>query len=160
MIYTSYRNVQKEPTQDDTVIDRSGIWAVIIDSENRILISHPEYDSDIMELPGGGIEENEDKQLSLIREIEEEAGTTFQTLTPAQTFTQHVKFLAWDKSEFWNYDQEYWLVKLENNNHYFEGTRPTEEGALGKWVSLSEINNDNFHHTHFQAMKKMEIINA
>ncbi len=158
MIYTNYKGERSEPSDNDIVIDRSGIWAAIIDSKNRILISHPEYDLNIMELPGGGIEENEDKEASLIREIEEEAAVNFQTLTSTETLTQHVKFLAWDKNEYWNYDQEYWFVKLSNDNYYFEGKKPTQEGAIGEWINLSDINADNFHHTHFEAIKKMGIL--
>lgn len=158
MIYTNYKGEQRSPSNNDIIIDRSGIWVAIIDPQNRILISHPEYDLNIMELPGGGIEAGEDKETSLLREIEEEAGVKFQTLTPSKRLTQHAKFLAWDKNEYWNYDQEYWVVKSNNNNHHFEGTRPTQEGAIGEWINLSSINTDNFHFTHFEALRKMGIL--
>jgi 8-oxo-dGTP pyrophosphatase MutT (NUDIX family) len=155
MKYTSYRNIQKEPSESDTIIDRSGIWIMVVDPEDRVLISHPQYDASVMELPGGGIELGEDKKASLIREIEEEAGVTINHVVADETMNQHVKFLAWDLNEYWNYDQEYWIMKLNNNNHYFEGVRKTEEGAFGEWVDRKDIKQDNFHYIHWQALKKM-----
>ena len=156
MIYTDYRGQQSSPNKDSIVIERSSIWAIITDSQNRRLISHPQFDLNTMELPGGGIEAGEDRETSLIREIIEEAGVEFKTLTPKKTFNQHVEYACWDKDEFWNYDQEYWVIKLKDEKHYFSGKRKTEEGAYGEWVALSSIRQNNFHFMHYEAMKKME----
>ena len=158
MIYTDYKGQQSSPNKDSIVIERSGIWAIITDSKNRILISHPEYDLNSMELPGGGIETGEDCETSLIREIIEEAGVEFKSLSPEKMFNQHVKYGCWDKDEFWNYDQEYWVIKLKDDTQYFSGKRKTEEGAYGEWVNLSSIQQENFHFTHCEAMKKMGVI--
>lgn len=157
MIYTNYKGQKSEPNNKSVIINRSGIWAAIIDSENRILVSHPSYDLDMIELPGGGIENGDSKEISLIREIYEETGVTYDTLSSAQEKTQHVKFWALDKNEFWNYDQEYWVIRQQNTSHYFEGTRPTDEGAIGKWINLSDINKSNFHFIHFEAMSEMGV---
>ncbi len=157
MIYTNYKGQKQTPDENDIVINRSGIWAAVFDSHDRLLVSRPEYDHSVIELPGGGIEEGEDKQHSLLREIEEEAGVSFDELDPIQTFTQHVKFLAWDKNEFWNYDQEYWIVKLDNSDDYFFGKRQTKENAFGEWIEKRNIKEYSFHHTHFEALKAMGV---
>ena len=140
------------------VRSRRGIWAMLVDHKERILISHARYDRNFMELPGGGIEDGEDKATSLIREIEEEAGLIVSQLSPTKSFTQHAKFFAYNDTECWNYDQEYWLIPLPNDQYHFNGKRETEEGAAGEWLPLSSLNEKNCHNIHLQAMRKMEIL--
>ncbi len=158
MVYTDYKGNELSPNKDSIVKNRSGIWAAIIDPENRILISHPNFDLQRIEIPGGGIDDGENKKQALIREVSEETGVVFKDLTPNKTSTQHIKYYAEDVAEFWNYNQEHWVINLENISKYFEGTKTTQEGALGEWINISEIKPDNFHHTHFEAMKKIGIL--
>lgn len=50
-----------------------GVFGIIIDDEDRVLLCH-RRDFDLWNLPGGGVEEGESPWDALVREIEEETG--------------------------------------------------------------------------------------
>lgn len=50
-----------------------GVFGIIIDDEDRVLLCH-RRDFDLWNLPGGGVEEGESPSDALVREIEEETG--------------------------------------------------------------------------------------
>ena len=158
MIYTDYKGNEASPNKDSIVKYRSGIWAAIIDPENRVLVSRPNFDLHSVELPGGGIDEGEEKEQSLLREIEEETGVVFKHLDIEQTDIRHFKYYARDVNEFWDYDQEHWIVRLKDTSHYFEGQKSTEEGAFGEWMSLDSISENNFHHSRLVVLKDIGIL--
>lgn len=50
-----------------------GVFAIIFDSDNKILICH-RRDHDLWNLPGGGVEYGETVEEAIIREVREETG--------------------------------------------------------------------------------------
>lgn len=50
-----------------------GVFAIIIDSQERVLFCH-RRDYDFWNLPGGGVESGESPWDALVREIKEETG--------------------------------------------------------------------------------------
>ena len=50
-----------------------GVFAIILDGENRILLCH-RRDYDLWNLPGGTLEQNETVEMGVIREVKEETG--------------------------------------------------------------------------------------
>jgi len=52
---------------------RVGVFGIITDEEDRVLLCH-RRDFDLWNLPGGGVEEGESPWDALVREIEEETG--------------------------------------------------------------------------------------
>jgi ADP-ribose pyrophosphatase YjhB (NUDIX family) len=50
-----------------------GVFAIILDSDNKILICH-RLDHDFWNLPGGGLESRETPEMGVIREVKEETG--------------------------------------------------------------------------------------
>lgn len=50
-----------------------GVFAIILDKDNKVLLCHRQ-DHDLWNLPGGGLEENETPEMGVVREVREETG--------------------------------------------------------------------------------------
>lgn len=50
-----------------------GVFGIIIDEQNRVLLCH-RRDYDLWNLPGGGLEKNEAPWEGVVREVKEETG--------------------------------------------------------------------------------------
>ena len=64
-----------------------GAFAVIFDSEQRVLLSHRK-DYDLWNLPGGGLEEGETPWDGVIREVKEETGLVVQIVRLAGIYSK------------------------------------------------------------------------
>lgn len=155
LAYTDRWGKQHVPQQGAVIRPRAGAFAVII-AYGKILLSWPKYAPDLPELPGGGIEQGENTEQALIREIEEEAALSCTHLAPEKSFTQQAKFYADFEKEFWDYDQTYWRIEQSVAEQlYFEGERTPEDALKSGWVDVSALPSQNLHAIHKAALREL-----
>ncbi len=71
---------------------REAARAVVLDGEGRIALLHVSHDG-YYKLPGGGIDEGENKEEALRRECREEIGCEIEIISELGTVTEYRKFL-------------------------------------------------------------------
>ena len=87
--------VDISPTSNLTLIERQSARAIVIKGESILLLYTQRYDD--YSLPGGGIDEGEDKVAGLIRELQEETGA--QGICNVQEFARYDEYRPWYKSD-------------------------------------------------------------
>jgi 8-oxo-dGTP pyrophosphatase MutT (NUDIX family) len=142
------------PEQNSIIKKRSGAFAILY-CEGCILLIWPTYAPKVPDLPGGGIDPGESSQEALQREVKEETGFDIQGIELSCTFRHLIGFYANDVDEYWDYDQEFFLVNLPDASLFFEGSRPTPENGIMKWVGLSEIKELNINKCHLIPILKL-----
>lgn len=146
------------PQDNSAISKREGAFAVLI-ARGHILLMWPQNAPDVAELPGGGIEDGETISKALIREIYEETGVDASGVDIGDPdLTQHVKFHAENKNEFWRYDQSYFVISgAVVEALYFDGERTSPENGLVRWVRISDLENVKMHYVHKQAMQEISV---
>lgn len=95
--------------EEDEFIDRTGVYGIAVDSRGILLV----YDKTrkMWDLPGGGIEEGEDKQEGLKREIKEETG--FEVADNMKLVDSYIEYYkAYGEPKPWKSERNYYLVKI------------------------------------------------
>ncbi len=125
---------------------RNNVVAVIINTENKILIIKELYEKTGYRLPQGGVEKNENIEEGLKREIQEETGfTKIQILGRATRTSSHYWPMNWTRvppyhkkynKKFCGQKQTiYFIQKLEN-----EKFNPEEKEIIDhKWIYKKEL---------------------
>jgi len=134
-----------------TVKTRRGAFAICVYNDH-VLLSWSHFAPDLAEFPGGGIEEGETVEQALIREVREEATVALPALKPVSIHAQMVQYYANKAQEFWDYDQQFWVVKTDGWAPYFFGEdRVPEDAHRARWVPLSEFKTLKMHAMHERA---------
>ncbi len=142
-------------------IEKEAVYALVV-CRGKVLITYPPFAIDVPELPGGGIEENEDIVTSLSRELYEETGVEYVLGNPEKTFEHLIGFFADDikpNGEFWNYHQEFWWFELKDESGLMRTDRPkwkTPEGGYAEWIELDKLSKLKlFNEVHRIAVKEL-----
>lgn len=84
-------NPEKVSTEEvETYVTRQAVRSIVIDENNMIALLHVQSE-DYYKLPGGGIENAENKIATLERECEEEIGTKIEILAELGTIVEYRK---------------------------------------------------------------------
>lgn len=67
-------------------------------------------------------------------------------------YKQYVPFYADDLSEYWDYDQTFFLVTDGIDHLFFQGKREVPEG-YSEWIKINYLNDYQIHHMHKKALK-------
>lgn len=135
---------------------RSGAFAAIM-TDTHILLTWPKYNPGSAELPGGGLEPNENACQAVRREILEETGFVLPPIRATREYTHQVKYYAEDVQEFWDYTQKYFVFHLAGRDTVNIQDRlvPTDaDRAL--WVPRTDLNGILFHAVHKKTLKLLE----
>lgn len=81
--------------EDQKVLHRKAARAIVIDGEDILLLYTERYHD--YSLPGGGIDEGEDIQTGLVRELQEETGA--QNIRDIKDFGIYEEYRPWYKPE-------------------------------------------------------------
>lgn len=107
---------------------RTSCRGIVIKDDN-ILLTY-EINTDIYNIPGGGLEANEDLQDCCIREIAEETGYKVE---PTEEF-----FLTNEYYEEWLYISHYYICKCVGETERKLSPREIKVGMEPVWVPLNE----------------------
>ena len=142
-MYVDRLGVMHTPSENDVIKDRQGAFAVII-IDNKILVTAGPHAPEVPELPGGGIDEGEDPEQAVIREIYEETAQDLQNYKIKKQWDFEIGFYADDVNEYWDYKKQYFEIELKDAKHFFGGKVKTPEGGLAWWQDIKDIEGMNF----------------
>lgn len=159
MAFEDRRGNVHYPKHDSVVRSREGVFSCCVCNE-KVLLIWPDIAPDVPELPGGGIEPDENIHEANNREFYEETGFFLPSLdaTLVDSFEQSVRYYADADLEFWIYKQTIFLYRDDLSSVYFDGERRTPENGKMRWVSLAEINELPIRYMHREALQKFGIL--
>jgi putative (di)nucleoside polyphosphate hydrolase len=121
--------------------------AVIIDGENNfLLVQLHSYNDDNWNFCGGGIEEGEDEQQALLRELEEELGINDFEIVKKSNYSKQYDWPDWmiagdiekgKKNIYRGQEEAYFLVKFTGNKDEIK-IKPDELRAA-KWIKYEQL---------------------
>jgi 8-oxo-dGTP diphosphatase len=122
---------------------RKSARAILINNENKILMFKFKFENIQGEnvlwvTPGGGVEEGENFEQALKRELHEETGLVLNSIGP-WIWTKEVIFKGKER-DFVSYER-YYLIKMDNTNISFENMTLNEVRTLKgfKWWDINEL---------------------
>lgn len=118
---------------------RKAVRGVLLDDNDKVYLMHLAKRG-IYKIPGGGVEEGEDIQEALKREVWEEAGVDFEILKELGLVIER-RYYEKDPTGLFQITYSYLLrLKGELSDTHF--TKEEEnEGALSLWVGKKEVIN-------------------
>ncbi len=120
---------------------RRNVAAIVINSEGKVLACERSDVAGAWQIPQGGIEDGEDPQDALVRELEEEIGTSDVEIIgslPAPLRYDWPEHLF--KRGYHGQEQNYFLVRLNPNAKIDLSASPEHiEFAACCWMSVSEF---------------------
>lgn len=121
--------------------------AVIVDDENNfLLVQLHSYNEDNWNFCGGGIEEGEDEEKALLRELEEELGTNDLEIIKKSDYKKQYDWPDWmiagdiekgKKNIYRGQEESYFLVKFTGDKD--DMNIQEEELRAVKWVTYDEL---------------------
>jgi len=139
------------PFKNSRLRERTGAF-VLIKSKNKLLLIWPDYSPDVLDLPGGGVDNGETLRQAVIRETMEEAGFDISKFDLNGEYSHMSKFYAEDKDEYWDYKQHYFYINVPENM-IFQGKKTSPESGLMEWINFSDINSYMVNKTHMRAIE-------
>ncbi|MBU3156867.1 NUDIX hydrolase [Clostridium estertheticum] len=122
---------------------RKSARAILINNKNKVLLFRFKFENIKGEnvlwvTPGGGVEEGENFEQALKRELFEETGLTLNSVGP-WIWTKEVIFEGKEK-DFVSYER-YYLIKIDNTDISFENMALNEVRTLKgfKWWDINEL---------------------
>ncbi len=158
MEYTDRRGNTKTPNDKSVFGTRKGAFA-ILKNKDKILMARAEYAMDVNELPGGGIDEGENIEQALVRELQEETGFTIENQDKLDNFHQEIGFFAeFEKPDgsFWKYDMNFYLIDASSLDYtHFNGIKLNPEGGEIEWIAIDNLKNIQLMATHKKAISSL-----
>ena len=128
------------------------VSGIFIDSTGKKFLTNTRENIDFCVLPGGRIEMGEDSKTSLIRELEEELGTTPEIMGIKATTENFFEFNNFNYHELqYVYIGKILDSEIEHKPGKFMGT---EQKDIFEWKSLSDIDNINYKPAHLKEIIK------
>lgn len=145
------------PTQDSIIKPRSGAFLICV-HQGKIILTKQHYAMEVPEFPGGGIDPGETPEQAAKREFYEETGLTFTApFKPVQEIAQDIHFFAEDQKEFWNYHQQYFVMREGLSPLFFEGEKDTPEQGKSFWWDIDRLDELNLHAIHKQIFEQIDL---
>jgi putative (di)nucleoside polyphosphate hydrolase len=121
---------------------RKAVTGYVVDNDNNfLLIQNKLYKKNHWRPPGGGINEGEDPEKALLRELKEELGTEkFEIKAKSELINKYdwpVWFIKSYKKEWRGQERIQFLVQFTGNKSDIKINK--EEIKNAKWVPLSEL---------------------
>ena len=125
---------------------RQGVNAFVIDNDtNFLLVQKVNYGKNQWEIPGGGIEENEDPKSGILRGLKEELGSTSFEIIKESPFKnkfewpKEVQERGFAKHGKWWQGQEKHQFIIRFTGNKSEIIKQDEELREVKWVPVSKL---------------------
>lgn len=154
-LYIDRTGAKCTPTANCDITERQGSYA-LFRYQDKVLIHWPAYSPGYADLIGGGIDEGEDTQQALWREVEEETGYKIPPLPPANSFEHYAGFHATDLAKFCN--QQFYTYLFDVTPDivpFFNGTKPTPEDGTMEWVTANDIENLPMNKIHMPSIQAL-----
>ena len=137
---------------------RKAVTGYVVDNDNNfLLIQNKLYKKNHWRPPGGGINEGEDPEKALLRELKEELGTEkFEIKAKSELINKYdwpVWFIKSYKKEWRGQERIQFLVQFTGNKSDIKINK--EEIKNAKWVPLSELSNYFNFPAQFDAARKV-----
>jgi 8-oxo-dGTP pyrophosphatase MutT (NUDIX family) len=125
---------------------------VMLHDYDRIIFINPTYASNVLELPGGGLEDGESALDGLQRECFEEIGLNidFDKDYIQDSYTQVVNFYADDCDEYWEYHNTFYLYPYGN----FLVNYKSPENHEVSWITKKELERHTVNYLHQKAVSQ------
>jgi len=148
-LFVDHRGGLRQRPPETEATPRTGIHALVFAAGEILLVQPP--DGDWLELPGGGLEPQEDITAALDRELREEAGIRLHgsELTPSLTSNLQSRYYASNRGAYWHYSQYFWLLELAAKPTL---GAPLEAGHGRHWITPMAIHEYFLHHVHRTAI--------
>lgn len=127
-----------------TSFNRKATRAIVLNGSDILLLYTERYHD--YSLPGGGIDEGEDKISALIRELKEETGA--QNVRNIQEFGLYEEYRPWYKPEFDIVHMESYCYSCDIDEELLDPEFEAHElanGMVPKWVNIHEAIVHNEH---------------
>lgn len=120
---------------------RKGVAAIIINKDKKVLMCEHVWIDDAWQFPQGGVEDGENEEEALLRELSEEIGTKSLKILDKMDgkIIYQFPFYLKDKYQFDGQIQQYYLVYFygDNSEIRFDNQEKPEFKAY-EWVNLEE----------------------
>ena len=124
---------------------RANVGAVLFDAQGRVFVGRRADRADAWQLPQGGIDEDEDPRLAVLRELEEEIGTANATI-----LGEHPAWLTYDlpahligtafKGRYRGQRQKWFALRFDGQDSEIQLDRdPHPEFDAWRWAGLEEL---------------------
>lgn len=139
---------------------RRGVFA-LIEANNHVLLTVPPWADDNYELPGGGIEDDDEtKEHALMREIWEETGIRFQEefiRLPLPAIHRKINFIgeAIDGGIVcYHYEQFFYHIDINKmvENYQLQAPEKTQEGSVAQWHKKDDLHELCLRFDHIPAI--------
>jgi 8-oxo-dGTP diphosphatase len=153
--YKDRTGMVRTPSPDSVFKQRYGAFLICFVG-GHMLLSRSEHSGGDWELPGGGIDEGESAEQAVLRETYEETNVEFGDVAIEKKHTQRIYYFALDSKQFWNYDQDYFVLSDPSlNHHIFDGIIKSPDNCDAKWIKISDLKDTNIRHDHNKALQKL-----
>lgn len=119
------------------IIYRNAVRAIIM-KRDKILMVYSETSKEF-KFPGGGIEQNESREVALKREVIEEVGHVIKSVNESLGYTDQIYNDIYDDSKYFYQRSYYYFCEVEDE---YVGMKLSESEIalrfLPKWVTLEE----------------------
>ena len=163
-VYRDYKGDVIPHSENDSFATRVGVFAICV-CDGALLCALPADREKYWELPGGGVEADEDFATALSREIYEETGVDIPlSIKDKDAFYSHVIHFFVDDREsgprqYWDYEQHFFALDVSDlKPHVFADERPAPEGGFARWVSLDEARKTPWKYGHEQALIAAKVL--
>ena len=100
--------------------------------------------------------EGETLQDALERKVHQETGVRLGTFEIGNQYFQKVPFYCQYKREFWQYDQMFVRINIDDDAHlFFDGYQKTPEEGRAFWQPLHQLDEIAFHYVHAMAFRAL-----
>ncbi len=126
---------------------RSGVGIMLLNQEKHIFVGKRiDNNSDAWQMPQGGIDENEDEDLAMFRELKEETGISAQNVKILDKSRGHLYYNLPYKlqKKFWGgkylgQKQRWYLLQFLGDDSAIDISTQDPEFSEWKWIDKNEV---------------------
>lgn len=117
---------------------RKTVRAVIMNSDHKVLMVYSQLYDDYT-FPGGGLQDNEDKEKALKRELREELGAKKIQIIDEIGYIEEIKYGLYDRGSTYLQTSIFYLVKIESIGRQKLEYREKVHGIKPVWKDVDEV---------------------